>query len=173
MDSTASDVELDVWQADGCAVRIDYSRAVMEEVRLAASDGFHRLSHGGVEIGGVLFGVRDPDAVKILAHRAFACEYAFGPSFTLSDNDRRAFEDLLASPDTDSNLSGMQPVGWYHSHTRSEIQLSEKDLQLFQQCFPGELANRAGAVPAPFRRRSRRFLFSRAGWIAASGIYAP
>lgn len=136
MDSTASDVELDVWQADGCAVRIQYSRAVMEEVRLAAFDGFHRLSHGGVEIGGVLFGAREPDAVKILAHRAFACEYAFGPSFTLSDNDRRAFEDLLASPDTDSDLSGMQPVGWYHSHTRSEIQLSEKDLQLFQQCFP-------------------------------------
>jgi hypothetical protein len=136
MNSTSLDAEFDVWQADGRAVRIDYSRTVMEEVRLAAFDGFHRLAHGGVEIGGVLFGVRDRDAVKILAHRALACEYAIGPSFTLSDNDRRAFEDLLASPNTDSSLSGMQPVGWYHSHTRSEIQLSEKDVQLFQQCFP-------------------------------------
>src|SRR5450432_2540198 len=136
MNSTALDTALDVWQPDGCAVRIEYSRAVMEELRLAAFDGLNRLAHGGVEIGGVLFGVRDPDAVKVLAYRALACEYAFGPTFTLWDNDRRALEKVLVLPNTDSNLSGMQPVGWYHSHTRSEIQLSEKDLQLYQQYFP-------------------------------------
>jgi hypothetical protein len=136
MNSTALDAELDVWQAAGCAVRIEYSRAVMEELRLAAIAGFNRLGHGGVEIGGVLFGVRDPGAVKILAYRPLACDYAFGPSFTLWDNDRRALEKLLATPKTDSNLSGMQPVGWYHSHTRSEILLSEKDLELFHQFFP-------------------------------------
>src|ERR1019366_40416 len=136
MNATALDAELNVWQADDCAVRIAYSRAVMEELSLAATDGFNRLAHGGVEIGGVLFGVRDPDAVKILAHRALACEYAFGPSWMLSDNDRCALEDLLASPNTDSNLSGVQPVGWYISHTRSEILLSERDLRLFLQYFP-------------------------------------
>jgi proteasome lid subunit RPN8/RPN11 len=136
MDSTGLDAESEVWQAPGYGVRIEYSRALMEELRLAALDGFNRMGHGGVEIGGVLFGVRDPDAVKILAHRAVACEYAFGPSFTLWDNDKRALEKLLAAPDTDNNLAGMQPVGWYHSHTRSDILLSEKDLQLFQDYFP-------------------------------------
>ena len=108
----------------------------MEELALAASAGFNRLAKGGVEIGGVLFGVRDSDSLKILACRALPCEYAFGPSFTLSDGDRRALEDLLASPNTDSSLSGMLPVGWYHSHTRSPILLSDEDLQLFQQYFP-------------------------------------
>jgi len=136
MNSTALDAVSEVWQAAGCAVRIAYSPAVMEQLRLAASDGFNRLAKGGVEIGGVLFGVHDSDAVKILAYRALACEYAFGPFFTLSDNDRRALEDLLSSPNTDSDLSGMRPVGWYHSHTRSGILLSEEDLQLFQQYFP-------------------------------------
>jgi|GEM_PF-440912 len=136
MNSTAFDTEFEVWQPAGCAVRIDYSCAVMEELRVAACDGLNRLAHGGVEIGGILFGVRGPEAVKILAHQALACEYAFGPSFTLWDNDRRALVELLALPETDSSLSGMQPVGWYHSHTRSEILLSEKDLQLFQQYFP-------------------------------------
>lgn len=136
LNATALDAELDVWQAAGCAVRIAYSRAVMEELGLIASDGFNRVSHGGVEIGGVLFGVRDPDGVKILAHRALACEYAFGPSLTLSDNDRCSLEDLLASPNTDSNLAGLRPVGWYVSHTRSEILLSERDLGLFLECFP-------------------------------------
>jgi proteasome lid subunit RPN8/RPN11 len=136
MNSTAVDPEWDVWQASGCAIRIDYSRVIMEELRLATFDGLNRMGYGGVEIGGVLFGVRDSDAVKILAHRPLACEYAFGPTFTLWDNDRRALAKLLTLPKTDNNLAGMQPVGWYHSHTRSEIQLSEKDLQLFQQYFP-------------------------------------
>ena len=114
----------------------------MEELRLAAVDGFHRLAHGGVEIGGVLFGVYDPDGVKILAHRELACEYVFGPSFTLSENDRRALEALMASPGSDSQLSGMQPVGWYQSHTRSEILLAEDELQFYQQYFPeiGQIA---------------------------------
>src|ERR1035437_2527898 len=117
MNATALDTELNVWQADDCAVRIAYSRAVMEELTLAATDGFNRLALGGVEIGGVLFGVRDPDAVKILAHRSLACEYAFGPSWMLSGNDRCALEDLLAAPNTDCILYGVQAVGWYISHT--------------------------------------------------------
>jgi hypothetical protein len=136
MKSMALDAVSEVWQAAGYPVRIACSRAVMEELALAASAGFNRLAKGGVEIGGVLFGVRDSDSVKILTYRALACEYAFGPSFTLSDSDRRALEDLLTSPNTDSNLSGMLPVGWYHSHTRSPILLSDEDLQLFQQYFP-------------------------------------
>ena len=108
----------------------------MEELRFAAVDGFHRLVHGGVEIGGVLFGVRDPDGVKVLAHRELACEYVFGPSFTLSEKDRRTLEDLLASPGSDSQLSGMQAVGWYQSHTRSEILLSDDELRFYDRYFP-------------------------------------
>src|ERR1019366_9024562 len=135
MNSTALAAGLEVWQAEGCAVRIDYSRSVMEELRLAASDGLKRLKNG-IEIGGVLFGFRDSDSLKIMAHRALACEYAFGPTFTLSNNDRRVLEGLMLSPDTDSRLSGMRAVGWYHSHTRAGILLCEKDQQLVQQYFP-------------------------------------
>ena len=135
MNSTALDAGLEVWQAEGCAVRIDYSRSVMEELRLAASDGLKRLKNG-IEIGGVLFGFRDSDSLKIMAHRALACEYAFGPTFTLSNNDRRVLAELMLAPDTDSRLSGMHAVGWYHSHTRAGILLCEKDQQLFQQYFP-------------------------------------
>jgi hypothetical protein len=136
MKSMALDAVWEVWQAAACPVRIACSRAVLEELALASSAGFNRLAKGGVEIGGVLFGVHDSDSVKILAYRALACEYAFGPSFTLSDSDRRALEDLLTLPNTDSNLSGVLPLGWFHSHTRSPISLSDEDLQLFQQYFP-------------------------------------
>src|SRR5450759_184080 len=110
MKATALDAELNVRQADDCAVRIAYSRAVIEELSLAATDGFNRLAHGGVEIGGVLFGVRDPDAVKILAHRALACEYAFGPSLTLSDNDR-CVVGVLQGPRFDHAAECSESVG--------------------------------------------------------------
>jgi proteasome lid subunit RPN8/RPN11 len=126
----------DVWQVPGCPFRVVYSRAVMEELRRAASDAFQRLAYGGFEIGGVLFGVADAASVKVLAHRALACEYAFGPSLMLSDDDLRRLEDLLSAPETDSSLCGMQPVGWYQSHTRSGILLSEKDIRVFEQYFP-------------------------------------
>jgi proteasome lid subunit RPN8/RPN11 len=134
--ASESDIDSELWQAEGFATRIGYSRAVMQELGMAATEGFNRLSHGGVEIGGVLFGVRTPDSVKILAHRALKCEYALGPSFTLSANDTRSLEELLASAAQDPDLSGMQAVGWYHSHTRSDISLSEKDLDLYRRYFP-------------------------------------
>ena len=65
-----------------------------------------------------------------------ACEYVFGPSFTLSESDLRAFDALLVSPNHDSELSGMQPIGWYQSHTRSDVFLSEKELHFYQRYFP-------------------------------------
>jgi proteasome lid subunit RPN8/RPN11 len=131
-----SDVGSDLWKAEGFATRIQYACAVIEELGSAATEGFNRMSHGGVEIGGVLFGFRTPDSIEICAQRALACEYAFGPSFTLSENDRRTLDDLLASVATDPDLEGMQPVGWYHSHTRSDISLSEKDLEVYSRYFP-------------------------------------
>ena len=56
MCSMVVDGGLDVWQPDGCDVRVEYSRSVMEDIRLSAVEGFNRLKHGA-EIGGVLFGV--------------------------------------------------------------------------------------------------------------------
>lgn len=126
----------EVWQEQEGAVRLEYAGAVMEEICIAAAEGFNRLSHGGVEIGGVLFGIGDAGSIRVLAHKALECEHAFGPSFTLSHNDTKALEDLLADAENNSELAGMRAVGWYHSHTRSDISLTEKDLQLFQRYFP-------------------------------------
>src|SRR4051794_33998408 len=108
--------ELDQWQPAGHAVRVEYSRALMEQLRMAVTEGFNRISHGGVEVGGILFGVRHEGAVRVLAHRELICEYAFGPSFTLSSEDRNTLAELLSAPDTDEVLRSMEPVGWYHSH---------------------------------------------------------
>jgi proteasome lid subunit RPN8/RPN11 len=124
------------WSVSGSPLKIEYALHVLEEIRAEAVDGYHRIRHGGVEVGGVLFGSQEGHHIRILERRAFRCEYARGPTFTLSGNDQTALDALIGSPATDPGLSGLMAVGWYHSHTRSGISLSENDLALHDRHFP-------------------------------------
>src|SRR5262249_41278452 len=62
------------------------------------------------------------------------CEHAFGPSFVLSPNDHRRLSEILAAHRR--GAGGTVAVGWYHSHTRSEIFLSDIDVEIHQRYFP-------------------------------------
>jgi proteasome lid subunit RPN8/RPN11 len=115
---------------------IDSSETVLEEIRLAAMDGFFSLRHGGAEIGGVLFGTQEAGRVCILAHRPLECEHALGPGFTLSPKDHASLTALLGEGCRELRTQGLEPVGWYHSHTRSEISLSPQDLEIHDRHFP-------------------------------------
>src|SRR3954451_17567198 len=61
------------------------------------------------------------------------CEHAFGPSFVLSPRDLARLGDQIAAANREPNT---RVVGWYHSHTRSEIFLSEQDLEIHNRFFP-------------------------------------
>ena len=124
------------WRAPECPFLIECAAGVLEEIRLAAGDAFFSLPHGGAEIGGVLFGTRQSGCVRILASRPLACEHAFGPTFTLSENDHARLRALLEAGMQDLRRRGMEPLGWYHSHTRSELALSAKDLEIHDRYFP-------------------------------------
>jgi proteasome lid subunit RPN8/RPN11 len=128
--------EVRTWSAEGHAIQIEYSVDVLEEICADAVDGLYRFRHGGMEIGGVLFGEADGDLIRILAYRPLECEHAFGPRFVLSDRDRAALKDLLYAPRREAALRGLEPVGWYHSHTRSGIELSPRDLEIYDSYFP-------------------------------------
>jgi proteasome lid subunit RPN8/RPN11 len=130
------DIEYDTYSAEALPVRIEYALPVIEEICALAVEGLYRFRHGGMEVGGVLFGATGPDQVTIAASRPLACEHAFGPRFVLSDRDRAAMKELLELPQTDPALVGLAPVGWYHSHTRSEIALSPRDLEIYDRYFP-------------------------------------
>jgi proteasome lid subunit RPN8/RPN11 len=132
----SSETESGLWSVEGLPVRIDYSLPVLRDVAAVAVDGLYRFRHGGVEVGGVLFGVSEAGAVSVAASRPLACEHAFGPRFVLSDRDRAAMKQLLDLPHHDPALAGLIPVGWYHSHTRSEIALSPRDMEIYDRFFP-------------------------------------
>ncbi len=127
--------EYQSWSA-GPALRIEYPAAALEDMCADAVEALGRVRHGGVEIGGVLFGVHRNGTVRISDYRPLTCEYAYGPRFTLSEKDRTAMRDLLSAPGRSPQLRGLQAVGWYHSHTRTDIVLSPRDLEIYDQFFP-------------------------------------
>ncbi len=124
------------WSATELPVAIEYPLEVMDELRAAAIDGLQKFARGGLEVGGVLFGVRRESGIRILTWRPIACEHALGPGLQLSARDLAALRRLLEEAPQDADLKGLQPVGWFVSHTRSEVSLSSSDQRLFAEFFP-------------------------------------
>jgi hypothetical protein len=146
-----------VWSVPQSPIVIHYSLLVIEEIRREVTQGFQKMARGGIEVGGVLYGKCEPEGVEILATRPIACEHALGPSFQLSEKDRAALNGQLEHFGQDPQLEDLVPVGFYLSHTRTEIYLTPTDLELFQTYFPHnwQIAlvirpGRAGAMRAGF-----------------------
>ncbi|MFN7996482.1 MAG: hypothetical protein U0Q18_22915 [Bryobacteraceae bacterium] len=155
--------EFGIWSAPGHPVRIEYSGPVLDEIRIAAVNGYHLVPRGGIETGGVLFGRCDGPVVRILAWRPIECTHAMGPSFVLSPSDEAGLANLLKSWREDPELAGMEPVGWYHSHTRSEIFLTDLDLKLHDQYFPQPWQVALVIRPASFSPTRAGFFFREGG----------
>ena len=130
---------------------------VMEEVRAAVIWGYVRLAHGGLEVGGLLLGRMDGGTLHIAASRPILCEHAYGPTFTLSDSDLVGLAKLLESSSSEPGLEGLVPLGWYHSHTRSGLELSDRDLEVHNRWFPK--AWQVALVLRPERGRPTRATF--------------
>jgi len=122
------------WCAGEGSPVIEYSCAVMDHIRALVVEGLHRLSRGGIEVGGLLLGTRSDRRLRIESQRPIECEHARGPSFALSENDLAALERLLSA--RQDAPDGLQVLGWYHSHTRGGIYLSEEDLAFHNRFFP-------------------------------------
>jgi proteasome lid subunit RPN8/RPN11 len=129
-----ADIAVATWTAPECPFRIEYSSRVLDDIRLAVVDAFFSLPRGGAEIGGILLGQREGNLISITGFQSLDCEHAMGPSFTLSPRDQTRLAEMTAR--AKRNPSDRQPVGWYHSHTRSEIFLSETDQDIHKRFFP-------------------------------------
>ena len=120
------------WSLPQCPFGIEYSRKALDDIRLAVVDAFFSLPRGGAEIGGILLGRFDENRLQILDYAPIECEHAFGPAFTLSPADQTRLGEMMRQ----DYPGGLRPVGWYHSHTRSEISLCDADLDIHNRYFP-------------------------------------
>src|SRR6204780_5764460 len=107
------EVKLASWNVAEIPISIEYSLVVIEEIRHAVAEGFQRLSRGGIEVGGILYGTRDGRTVRLLAMRPIACEHARGPGFLFSDKDRVALNEQLLRDKEDPQLEDLISVGWF------------------------------------------------------------
>jgi len=172
MPEVSLEIEYSRWSIPEHPVRIEYAPRILTAIEREALDGFHRLRKGGVEVGGVLFGARNGQAVTIVDFRPLTCEHALGPGFVLSDRDRQALRALLGSPATDPTLRGLIPVGWYRSNTRSHIHLSSQDLAFFEKQFPESWQIVLVLKPDTFLPTKAGFFFREAdGRIRADSSY--
>jgi proteasome lid subunit RPN8/RPN11 len=128
-----SEKDLALWTTPECPFPIEYSTRVLDDIRLIVTDAFFSLPRGGAEIGGLLLGRHEKGRVTILDSVQLDCEHAFGPSFVLSPRDFAKLTDLVAAA---KKTRQALPVGWYHSHTRSEIFLSDADREIHSRFFP-------------------------------------
>ncbi|MBZ5623617.1 MAG: hypothetical protein LAQ69_33570 [Acidobacteriia bacterium] len=161
---------LATWNVAQCAFTIEYSTHVMDDIRLAVVDAFFSLPRGGAEIGGILLGRHESRRLTILDYKPLDCEHATGPSFVLSPKDHTRLAEMLAL--ARGNPSGIQPVGWYHSHTRSDIFLSNADLDIHKRYFPEPWQVALVLKPHTFQPTKAGFFFREPdGIIRATASY--
>jgi proteasome lid subunit RPN8/RPN11 len=130
-----SDVTFGTWSVAASTVTVEYSLVVLEEIRHEVAEGFQKLSRGGIEVGGLLYGAHEGQTARIMAIRPAACEHSSGPAFRLSERDRAALREQIRQDQADPRLEDLVCVGWYVSHTRTEIMLSESDQEIFSAYF--------------------------------------
>jgi proteasome lid subunit RPN8/RPN11 len=157
------------WTTPECPFVVEYDPRVLDDIRLAVVDAFFSLPRGGTEIGGLLLGRSVNGRIVINDAKPIECEHAAGPGFTLSEEDQTR---LGAAIEAAKQNPYSRPVGWYHSHTRSEIFLSEADLALHNRFFAEPWQVALVVKPhASLPTRAGFFFRDRAGHIRATASF--
>jgi hypothetical protein len=150
-----------VWSSPDCFYSVRYPRPLFQEIEFVVKESSNRISYGGLEVGGFLFGRlaegSDNPSVQIEAFRNIECEHAYGPSFRLSERDLSGMREQLVRAGSDPELEGLRLVGWFISHSRNSLQLSEQEVTLFNRLFPrpGQLT----ILVKPDRFKATQFAF--------------
>jgi hypothetical protein len=122
-----------LWQSGQTVV--EFPRIVLQQLLTFAEEGLRKLSRGGIEQGGVLFGRRAGKTVQVHAWREIPCQHLRGPAFLLSNEDKQGLAALLENAQRDPALQVLEPVGWFVSHTRQGLSLTDDDQDVGRQFF--------------------------------------
>jgi hypothetical protein len=155
--STDPAVPYALWSSANGSVTVRYALPLFHDIDFEVNEGYRRIAHGGVEVGGVLYGRREGSTISIEAYRPIECEHASGPSFFLSARDLGGLSELLTQAKADPELKDLEPVGWFVAHTRSSLEMTAREAEIFAQYFPGP--NKLTIIIKPERFQPTRFSF--------------
>jgi periplasmic protein TonB len=116
------------------AVRIPLD--LMEKLERETVENYRSLTSRGSEIGGVLFGAITPGTpavVEIESYESVPCEYATGPLYRLAEPELTRLDHAIGQ----KRAAGVEPVGFFRSHTRKGLCLDAGDLALLDSRFAG------------------------------------
>ncbi|MEJ5367527.1 MAG: hypothetical protein WHT08_04360 [Bryobacteraceae bacterium] len=151
-------------------LRVEIDFGVVDKIASEALRGLGALPRRGIEVGGLLLGradsLRMPGAVRIEDCVPFASEHLYGPNFQLSPADRESFSALVDSWQHTRNTS-LYAVGFYRSHTRGELELTQEDVELLDAFFPQ--AHAVCLVVRPYAMRAS----DAAIWLRRGGAFHP
>jgi proteasome lid subunit RPN8/RPN11 len=128
---------------------IRYDVATLNEIHRIALDRFLSIPRGGLEVGGLLFGKLQTDEVEILAAENFPIEYLSGPSFVLSERDEVSLSERLSGTTPEAGGEPLEIIGWWHSHTRTDVDLTPEDIRVHRKFFPQP--TRVALIIKPFK----------------------
>jgi hypothetical protein len=126
-----------VWQPPGKSVRVHLKLDLVDRMRPAVLHAATDDSLGrSLETGGILLGrtrrERGLTIVELGDFEPIECEHAVGPSFLLSGTDRQRLEKRLGNRGANRGLS---VVGFYRSHTRTQLVATLEDIALMSSFF--------------------------------------
>jgi hypothetical protein len=157
MNSEIPTADEGIWLPPGSPYQITYSQALFHEIDFMVNEGFRQIPHGGIEVGGLLYGRIEDDRISIRAFRQIECEHASGPSFNLSERDVNKLTEQIATPLDSPEERSLSVVGWFISHTRGPLTTTPAELSLFDRLFPGP--GRITLLVKPQRFQPTRFVF--------------
>lgn len=103
----------------------------MQQIRARAIDGLLALPRIGMGVGGLLLGSSRNGVVRLLNSIEIPCSHSAGPSFNLTEAERKHVAQLIAG------LAGTGVIGWYCSKTRGAPLLSDSEMALYRELCPG------------------------------------
>jgi hypothetical protein len=115
------------WNSPRVSVVIRMDVEAARRLASVVKAGFDALPPRGLEVGGLLLGRFTPEdrpTTVIEDFEPIESEHRRGPSYTLSEKDRRLLEKRLR---THANLGGLGVVGYWRSHTRPGLYLDQED----------------------------------------------
>lgn len=136
MTADASPISFGLWNPLGTEFPIKYSLPLLHEIDFFVADGYRRIPHGGLEVGGLLYGTMETDGLTLLDYRPIECQHLYGPSFVLSDADVEGLRLHVGRPFHHESLGELTLAGWFLSHGRSDMKLREREIELFDELFP-------------------------------------
>lgn len=163
-----------VWEVADKPVSIHLDFNVLDRLAMDIMRGFGAVPKRGAEVGGLLLGSIEHDGdktiVRIEDFHAVPCDHLKGPSYLLTEKDEARFRDA-AQRVHNAGEAGQQLVGYYRSHTRDGLGLSDEDVQLFEK-YLGE-ASQIVLLVRPFATRTSTgaFFFQENGGFRRESSY--